>query len=53
MDDLPKREPYERQFLTLIAKGMRILIEERQQEEEKQMELEAKEKKQKNPLDFD
>lgn len=31
--DLPKREPYERQFIKLMAKGMRELIEERIQEE--------------------
>lgn len=48
MADLPKREPYERQFLKLMAKGMRILIEERIQEEEKQRELEAKEKETKD-----
>ncbi|MGF7049112.1 hypothetical protein J2T13_003620 [Paenibacillus sp. DS2015] len=37
-----KREPYERQFIKLMAKGMRIIIEEREQE------LEMKEKECKN-----
>lgn len=43
MRELPIREPYERQFLKLMAKGMKIIIERRIEQEQNEEDGKLKE----------